>query len=494
MALVYPNSSINGTYALRDASQVHLLYPIAARAHLQRYEIPFQKFLMSRSRLNPPPIVLRIAGPVLIDLQPFIRENIMQGSGFKYSIGFMLLENLMCDSETSWDLRSFVALVAAKIIGKGRLYPSTTFISELSSLLAKFSAKTTVRPASLADAESLKNIDFQDLKSPAESGGLGVSTVLTFRGGNNAAVKRAAVMQRSLSAMINLSVRNLTSRLTQIGEQPKFYGGSADIWRAHLTSSNGKVIVAVKRLRFCVTQTTKRLYQEIRIWQRLKHPHVIPLLGICHTVTSESIHASIEHLDPMTSIGITEQENLEELCLRLLIQVCSGLTYLHSKNIVHGDLHGTKGNILIDSAGCVRLADFGLSTVAAECRGTSMNSPGGMSSHDDALRWTAPELCLPGGAEARLHTSADMYSIGGLILQACTGDVPYSYYNDRRVLDAIIADEKPRRPTSDEAQISDALWSVIEECWQDDPLKRPRAPALGSRLQAIYSGHKDEQA
>ncbi len=72
--------------------------------------------------------------------------------------------------------------------------------------------------------------------------------------------------------------------------------------------------------------------------------------------------------------------------------------------------------------------------------------------------------------------------------------MPYSYYNERRVLGAIITGEKPRHPTNDEANISDALWSVIEECWQDDPLKRPTTAALESRLQAIYSGLGDEQA
>lgn len=184
----------------------------------------------------------------------------------------------------------------------------------------------------------------------------------------------------------------------------------------------------------------------------------------------------------------TKQENTEELRLRLLIQVCSGLIYLHPKNIIHGDLHG--GNVFVDSEGYARLADFGLSAVVAECRGT-----GGISSpHGGALRWAAPELFLPGSSEASLHSSADPYSVGGLILQACTGDVPYSYHNERRVLGAIITGEKPRRPANDGAPIPDALWSVTEECWQDDLLKRPRAAALGSHLQAIYSVLGDEQA
>ncbi len=80
------------------------------------------------------------------------------------------------------------------------------------------------------------------------------------------------------------------------------------------------------------------MYREIRIWQSLEHPHVLPLLGICYNAnTYESIRASGERIvDPMVSIGIvcpwmengtlvdylkhrqTQQENMEELRLRLV--------------------------------------------------------------------------------------------------------------------------------------------------------------------------------
>ncbi len=73
----------------------------------------------------------------------------------------------------------------------------------------------------------------------------------------------------------------------------------------------------------------------------------------------------------------------------------------------------------MDSDGCARLADFGLSAVVAECRGTSRTSPGGISSpHGGALRWAAPELVVvQENAKLSLLPSADIYSVGGLILQ-----------------------------------------------------------------------------
>ncbi|KAJ7717957.1 kinase-like domain-containing protein [Mycena metata] len=42
----------------------------------------------------------------------------------------------------------------------------------------------------------------------------------------------------------------------------------------------------------------------------------------------------------------------------LMYEIAVGLQYLHSENIVHGDLRGA--NILFDDQGHARLADFGL--------------------------------------------------------------------------------------------------------------------------------------
>ncbi|KAJ7907602.1 kinase-like domain-containing protein [Mycena leptocephala] len=51
---------------------------------------------------------------------------------------------------------------------------------------------------------------------------------------------------------------------------------------------------------------------------------------------------------------------------QLLFETAQGLAYLHSQNIVHGDLRG--GNVLIDDREHAQLADFGLATTAHVAR------------------------------------------------------------------------------------------------------------------------------
>jgi serine/threonine protein kinase len=114
----------------------------------------------------------------------------------------------------------------------------------------------------------------------------------------------------------------------------------------------------------------------------------------------------------------------------------SGLEYLHSHNIVHGDLKGVSGhichkdrsnlgykaNVLIDSNHSARIADFGLTTIIDE------STVGSTVGHDPrgTTRWMAPEMLYPGhfGFPGKLQKrlpsrSTDVYALAMTILEGC---------------------------------------------------------------------------
>jgi serine/threonine protein kinase len=90
--------------------------------------------------------------------------------------------------------------------------------------------------------------------------------------------------------------------------------------------------------------------------------------------------------------------------IRLQIHhVSLGLTYLHSQNVIHGDLKAV--NILIDDGPKALLSDFGLSMIKA-------NSNSRLTKHVDipqgSLYWMAPELF----EGKRMRLPCDIYAFG----------------------------------------------------------------------------------
>ena len=122
------------------------------------------------------------------------------------------------------------------------------------------------------------------------------------------------------------------------------------------------------------------------------------------------------------------------LCLSLaysrrqLSDVANGLCYLHSCNVIHGDLMGVRNcsksrfttvltlsqpNILMDDSGHARIADFGLATVTKNLE--SIQSPTFQQGYTP--RWTAPEVLSTGTPSKE----ADIFSFAMIMIEVRHG-------------------------------------------------------------------------
>jgi len=161
-------------------------------------------------------------------------------------------------------------------------------------------------------------------------------------------------------------------------------------------------------------------------------------------------------------------------------QIC--LHYLHSRNIVHGDLRGT--NIFIDDQWHVRLADFGLAGFADATLVTHTSNNAG------SIRWMAPELHNPeifDLKELRRTAASDVYAFACVVLEIYTGNYPFSDTpRDGTVILKVMQGQRPIRPMVDTGKtVSDDLWCLIELCWQQAPSDRPQMLSVVERLQHL---------
>ncbi|KAJ7148716.1 kinase-like domain-containing protein [Mycena crocata] len=225
---------------------------------------------------------------------------------------------------------------------------------------------------------------------------------------------------------------------------PLFGGTFGDIYTAQYQGE----LVALKRLRIFqadseeIRQTRRKFCREALIWKNLDHDYVLPFWGSIVSVRGKPEDSAV----PV-----------------LMYEIAMGLQYLHSQNIVHGDLRGA--NILLDDGGHARLADFGL-TVFVDGQ-LAPTSRGG------STRWMAPELLNP--ESCALDTfqrtlASDLYSFACVGLELYTGKPPFSdLQSDGAVLLKVIAGERPAFP----AAMPDWCSQLIVKCWSQAPLERP---------------------
>ncbi|TDL24396.1 kinase-like protein [Rickenella mellea] len=269
----------------------------------------------------------------------------------------------------------------------------------------------------------------------------------------------------------------ILSGIQRIGENPVAGGGHADIWKGNLNTS----CVAMKVLRIFKhsgrEKALKDLCHEAVIWRQLKHPNILPFLGVFKG------DGSFDHLcliSPWMDGGnVIEylKRNPDVHRLPLLTDVLNGLAYLHSFQtpVIHGNLIGV--NILVTPSQNACIGGFGqlrFQDYLDYLEDTSDNRIG-------PLRWQAPELLFTHGETAQPSTETDVYSFGCLCLELMTGKPPFSEIRPGgAVIRAIVNRKKPKRPSEDlrDRGLDDNLWSLMTECWDYDPKRRPEIGTL----------------
>jgi len=154
--------------------------------------------------------------------------------------------------------------------------------------------------------------------------------------------------------------------------------------------------------------------------------------------------------------------------------VCSGVQYLHSLNIAHGNLKGE--NILINSEERACLTSFGLMSVGGDQEMANDSTKG--SHPPGTYRWMAPELILD-PTSMRITKESDIFAIAMVSIELFSGRIPFHEVSENAVPPRIIQGKRPDRPAHG---VSNNTWDLIQQCWQADPISRPTISMVLDRL------------
>ena len=172
-------------------------------------------------------------------------------------------------------------------------------------------------------------------------------------------------------------------------------------------------LIAVKtfeKVRLRDSSSRRRLENEIRVLQRIRHPNIVRLYEVFES--PKRIHLCMEHVSHGTlHRHLTQHKRLPEVEVRRLVrQLVGALSYLHARSIAHRDIK--LENVLLDEWCNVRLIDFGFAILSRGKLRVPCGSPA----------YTAPEILLAHEYDGQL---ADVWSLGVLIYVMLAGRFPF---------------------------------------------------------------------
>ncbi|CAM9655338.1 unnamed protein product [Lampetra planeri] len=269
--------------------------------------------------------------------------------------------------------------------------------------------------------------------------------------------------------------RDEVELVTCIGE-----GQFGDVHKGiYKSPSDPNMPVAVKTCKeSCSDSVREKFLQEAYTMRQFDHPHIVKLIGV---ISDPPIWIVME-LCKYGELRSYLQSNCYTLDLGTLIlyiyQLSTALSYLESKKIVHRDIAAR--NVLVSSADCVKLADFGLS------RHMEDDTYYKASKGKLPIKWMAPE-----SINFRRFTSAsDVWMFGVCMWEILMfGVKPFQGVKNNDIIGRIENGERLPMPHN----CPPTLYSIMTKCWSYDPSKRPRFLDLKQQLSDIYEDEKTQQ-
>lgn len=247
-------------------------------------------------------------------------------------------------------------------------------------------------------------------------------------------------------------------------------GVSATVYRALCIPLNEIVAIKVLDLEKC-NNDLDGIRREVQTMILIDHPNV--LRAHCSFTAGHSLWVVMPFMAGGSCLHIMKSsypDGFEEpVIATLLCEVLKALVYLHYHGHIHRDVKA--GNILIDSNGAIKLADFGV----AACMFDTGDRQRSRNTFVGTPCWMAPEVMQ------QLHGydfKADIWSFGITALELAHGHAPFSKYPPMKVLLMTLQNAPPGLDYERDKRFSKSFKEMVAACLVKDPKKRPSSEKL----------------
>ncbi|XP_037618772.1 retinal guanylyl cyclase 1-like isoform X3 [Sebastes umbrosus] len=237
--------------------------------------------------------------------------------------------------------------------------------------------------------------------------------------------------------------------------------------------------IPVEKTITAVNQSTQNLFSQLR---EMRHENMNLYVGLF--VDSAIFALVVEHC-PRGSLAdlLADGEMRLDWMFKssLLMDLIKGMKYLHLRGLSHGRLKST--NCLVDGRFVLKITDYGLPMI--------LHSQGIILPEDpQELLWTAPELLrnpVRGGS-----FSGDVFSFSIIIQEVISRTLPYAMMDmpAHEIVERLKQPPPLCRPLVSVDEAPAECLGLMNECWNEDPSKRPIFDDIFKQFRGINRGKR----
>ncbi len=239
-------------------------------------------------------------------------------------------------------------------------------------------------------------------------------------------------------------------------------GAQGVVYRAIQTATGRDVAIKVIRGGPLVgPRDQARFEREVRALGQIQHPNIVTIhdsgkVAGLHYLVMDYVEGL--PLDTYMAMG---RRPIDET-LRLFVTICDAIHAAHLRGVIHRDLKPS--NIRIDGRGEPHILDFGLAKLATEESGfeTQTRQLTMTGQFVGSLPWSSPEQAE--GIPDRIDLRTDIYSLGVILYQMITGELPYTVSGGMSEAIRQIVEREPVRPRSHISNLDEDVETIILKC------------------------------
>jgi len=264
------------------------------------------------------------------------------------------------------------------------------------------------------------------------------------------------------------------------------HGGMSTVYRGHDRMLERTVALKILHAHFGDdAEYVERFRHEARAVARLSHPNIVTVIDrgasdghqfiVFEYVEGENLKQLLERTGPLPVERVVE----------LGIEIADALAFAHAHDLVHRDVKPQ--NILIDMAGDAKVTDFGIVRSLDVERGVTQTG---------TVLGTSNYLSPEQAAGSPVTPATDIYSLGVVLYELLTGEVPFR--GDNLVVVAMKhVTEHPPDLLAQRPEAPPRLAAAVARALEKDPEQRfASMDALANELRRVrdeLGGFDDER-